>query len=101
MPCRYKDADGDLVLLSSQNDLNELLVLERGVIEVQISPVEQVVPAPDGHFPGRHVLGTPHASVASGVDFGGERHDDTTETTTPSTAATVATPASEESSLFK
>lgn len=36
---RYEDADGDLIVLASQNDLNELLTTEEGTVTVHVSQV--------------------------------------------------------------
>jgi hypothetical protein len=38
--CRYEDKDGDLITLSSENDITELLNHERGTINVHIEPLE-------------------------------------------------------------
>jgi len=37
---RYEDSDGDLITLSSENDLNDMLLHESGTVNVHVAPAE-------------------------------------------------------------
>jgi hypothetical protein len=81
------------VLLSSQNDLNELLVLERGVIEVQVSPIEPPPAKERIVLPTySRVLDTPAPSAR--LPGSSRAHDDAASAAGPGAFESAATPVS-------